>query len=130
MNLTKADILKPHAPEIFPLDIPEWGGTVHVRVPSLRVIEDYEAWQRKLREAGNQHVGLRARVAIMVCCDESGAPLFTSADESALCSDERGFKALDRIVDFISPHLGWVASAIEADAKNSQATTGDDSTTD
>lgn len=128
--LTRETFLAPKAPEVFRVDLPSKDGYVFVRLPTPRQFEDFETHSRKLKEAGNGGVGLRARVAILCCCNEDGTPLFTTADEGPLSVDPSGLPALDAIFAFVAPKLGWVDSAVEDRAKNSPTTTGGDSTTD
>ena len=66
----------------------------------------------------------------MVCATEDGARLFDASCEAALSDDPEGVPALKRIYEFVAPLLGWGEDANEERAKNSQTTTGDDSTTD
>lgn len=122
MPLTRDQILAPRTPVIETLDIPEWGGAVSVRVPTPRQLEDYEENNRKRRAAGNLYNGLRARIAILACCDETGAPIFTSADEAALMTGEGNIGALTKIAEWLSPRVGWSEEDIEDRAKNSQQT--------
>lgn len=127
--LTREAILSPRAVNVERVKIPS-GGTVCVRVPSPRAFEDFEARQRKLREAGNGNVGFRARVAILCCCTEDGGPLFTGSDEGPLSDHPDALPLLDAVYAHVAPLLGWSEKAIEDRAKNSQQTPGDASTID
>ena len=128
MGLSKDDILKPRKPLIHSVDIPEWGGTVHYCAPTLRELEKFETRQAKQREAGNGVTGFRARVAILVCCDEDGKKLFSDSDEAGLC--DQPSVALIALYDAVAPLLGWSEKAAEDNAKNSQPITGGASDTD
>lgn len=127
MILNRETILAPRKPVIESLEIPEWGGTVYVRVPTPRQLEEFESKSAKLKAAGNLYTGLRARIAILACCDENGAPIFTAADEAALMTGDGNLGPLSKINDWLAPRVGWAADEIEERAKNSQATDGDDS---
>ena len=123
--LTRDQILAPRKPIIESIAIPEWGGDVLVRVPTPSQIEAFESKTNFLRAAGNTLVGLRARIAILACCDEDGAPIFTAADEAALMKGEGNLGPLQKISDWLSPRVGWSADEVEKRAKNSQPTEGD-----
>jgi len=78
MALTAADILGAKDRKIVPVDVPEWGGTVHVRSLSTEEAFALEKVMRPFEE----------RTDIMACqlaafmCDEAGAPLFGSYQEA------------------------------------------------
>jgi hypothetical protein len=78
------------ASTLLPVEIPEWGCTVHVRVMSGKEREKFES---VLEKSGGGNV--RATLAAFTVCDEDGRPCFTEADVEAL--NERSSKALDRI---------------------------------
>lgn len=125
----KDEILKAHtAPRnLVPLVVPEWGGmTVYLCEPTAGRADQLTAYQRKAVQVNVASAvqGFRARVAIMVLCDENGKPLFSAADEQALQNGSSA--ALDRIFNAAKPWLGGEED-VEEEAKNSQATGEDDS---
>lgn len=130
MALTRDQILQKRKPVIHTVQIDEWGGDVCIVLPTPRELEKFAAHQAKRREAGNGSDGFLARVAILVCANEDGSRMFDNSCEEALSTDPVGVIALNKINDFVSPLLGWSEVANEDRAKNSQTTTGGDSTTD
>lgn len=128
MALSKTEFLQKRKPRIESVNIPELGGDVFVRVPSSAQLNEFESRQSKLRTIGKSGVNFDARVAIMVCCDESGEPLFLAPDEEALSHVDA--LALKKILDKVSPWFGWTEASVEEAAKNSQPTQGECSSTD
>lgn len=62
-----------------PLEVPEWGVTIFVRVMSGSERDRFEAAHLKAPEKD-----FRARLAVACVCDEAGAPVFTADDVPAL----------------------------------------------
>jgi hypothetical protein len=73
--------------ETIAVNVPEWGGTVNIRLLSETEIETF----------GTDTKHARSRFAAMACCDGDGKRLFTDADVSALSAAPGGFTVLDRI---------------------------------
>lgn len=114
--LNKDAILAVQDAKIEPLDIPEWGGTVHVRALTGT---DRDAWEAE-NTAGKGKVNLvnvRARLAVRVVCDEQGNLLFTPADAAAL--GKKSSKALDRIFEKANQLSALRDKDVEEAAKNS-----------
>ncbi len=103
MALTREQILAIDDSEREEVIIPEWGGSVWVRVLSSNE-KDY--WEKSM-QAGDEatpderlskrYDHLRARTAVLSCCDAQGAPLFVLSDEEWL--GRKSAKALDKIWD-------------------------------
>ncbi|HEY3679036.1 MAG TPA: hypothetical protein VGL45_09970 [Bradyrhizobium sp.] len=74
MGLTAADILGAKDRKIVAVDVPEWGGTVHVR--SLSTAEAF-ALEQVMRPFEERSDIMACQLAAFVC-DESGAPLFAT----------------------------------------------------
>lgn len=126
--LSKADILQPRDAEIYPVEVPEWGGTAYIRVPSSAVLDRFQNRQAQLRDQGIPLNNFHARIGVLVLCDEQGNLLFTDADESDL--SHQSAKALKRVFDAAKGFLGLTDDVVEEEAKNLQPTSGGDSTTD
>ncbi len=86
-----------------PLAVPEWGVTVWVRTMRGDERDAFEEASRKVTGSGKgvkvtpQMANYRARLAALVCCDESGARLFRDEDAAALGG--KSAAALDRVAD-------------------------------
>jgi len=126
--LNREDFIKPRPPKLIPVNVPDLGGAVYIRVPTAAEFEKHQQRQSKQHAAGLGGIGLRARIAILVCADEKGDWLFTPADEAALSA--LPLTALDAIFAAASPILGFSEKAKDDAEKNLPATTGDDSTSD
>lgn len=82
-KLSRDDILKAKTIKIDEFEIPEWGGIVYIRSMSGTERDEYETGiARDARE--KKRTNARARLAAIVCCDESGNRLFTEEDIEAL----------------------------------------------
>lgn len=78
--------------------VPEWGGDVCVRM--MRGFER-DAFETALMADDKKNTqNIRARLAVLTVCDETGQRLFTDADATAL--GEKSAAALQRIFDAAS----------------------------
>jgi hypothetical protein len=96
--LTKDSILAADDSRVEALDVPEWGGRVHLRVMSGtdrdRMERNFLA--QKEGGAGEAPGNIRAMIACLTLCDAEGALLFDSnGDIEAL--GRKSAAALDRV---------------------------------
>ena len=75
-----------------PVNVPEWGGSVHVRMLTARQRDAFELWV-----SGDTKENIRARLAVLCVCDADGKLLFSDDDADAL--GEKSGSAMDRIFD-------------------------------
>lgn len=108
-----------------PIDIPEWGSPpLFVKVWDGATRDAYDVWGRG-RSKANGFAGVRAHVARISLVDESGADVFTDADEPEL--QKKNGAVLNRIFD-AAFRLNLVGEAALEDAKkNSKSDQSDDS---
>ncbi len=129
MALTREQILAANDDEREEVTVPEWGGSVFVKVlsgaerdaweGSMQADEDASPDEKLERRFGN----LRARSAVLSCCDAQGAPLFVLADAEWL--GRKSSKALDKIWDTFVRINAIRKEEVEALAKNSVPTPPD-----
>jgi len=77
MTLTKAEILNADDLPLETVEVPEWGGSVCVRVITGAERDRFEA------DCTNKAVGMeniRARLASLCVCDEAGKRLFSNGE--------------------------------------------------
>lgn len=93
-HLTRDQILAVNdlKPFVEAVDVPEWGGTVYVRVMTGG---ERDAFEGKFTR--DKHNNLRAFLAVCTVCDANGVSLFKSEDVAAL--GEKSSAALDRVFD-------------------------------
>lgn len=129
--LTKDDILAQEDLKVEPLDVPEWGGSVYLRVMRGSERDAFEASIRDRKGNPNQRVleNIRARFAAIVLCDESGKRLFVTEAEYALLG-RKSAAALDRVWDAGRKLNGMEAVDIEDAEKNSEATESEETGSD
>jgi hypothetical protein len=99
MSLSKDAILAADDAKVTPVEVPEWGGSVNVRVMSgvqLDAFQNCVAGARDKSGAINGR-GLRAALVALAACDDAGAALFTEADIPAL--EVKSGVALQRVFD-------------------------------
>lgn len=89
--LDRAAILRPRPFQLEAVEIPEWGGTVHVRQMSSA---DRDAFEADCVD-GAKLANFRARLAIRTVCDANGTLLFCESDAKAL--GEQPAAALQRV---------------------------------
>jgi len=96
--LTREQILGRNDRRIELLDIPEWDGSVYIRVVGADERDAFEMRGVDPKTGDRRRIpNFRARYAAMVVCDEDGNPLFTESDIEAL--GKKNAAALDRILD-------------------------------
>jgi len=86
--------------EVRRVEVPEWGGTVCVRMLSAGEWDEFENSLVIIEDGEKRKTNLanyRARFAVLIISDEHGHPLFTAADIMALTKKSRA--ALDRVLE-------------------------------
>lgn len=111
MSLNRAAILAVSDLQTEIVDVPEWGGSVHVRTMSGSERDRFEA-----EHAKDPSKDFRARLAATTVCDESGNALFEAADVPSL--GRKSCAALDRITEVAIRLNGFSKADQEALAKN------------
>ncbi len=111
---------------IQPLEVPEWGGTVYLRVMTGEERDEYENGMvnpatGKLTKRDN----FRARLAVIVLCNEDGERLFTPGDVGKIC--KKGGKALDRIFAAGTKLNGMTEDDVKEIKGNSESGQSEDS---
>jgi hypothetical protein len=84
MSLTREQILSAQDANLQEVQVPEWGGSVFIRVMSGKERDNWEAETMQAAEA-KKFENMRAKLLSRVLCDEKGDRLFqTSEDVTAL----------------------------------------------
>lgn len=129
MSLTRDQILAARDWKIEAVEVPEWGGTVHVRSMSGRDRREWEAIvtdalvaARAEGDASETGVGRRMVVQnidldmLRRClCDEEGVLLFTADDVEAL--RERNLEVVERLIE-VAARLSGVSQSGGSDVLN------------
>jgi hypothetical protein len=118
MPLTKEQILSAKDCQTETVDVPEWGGSVLVRVMTGTQRDRFEAALLKDRSDN-----IRARLAACTICDDAGHLLFSEADILSL-GDKNG-SALTRVWEVAVRLNGIGNDDVEALAGNSKAIPSD-----
>lgn len=111
--LTKEQIQQADDRPTMEVEVPEWGGTVRLRVwsgPERERVEDLVDNKQSRKQCG------RAIVAALSIVDENGRRLFDEGDIQRLA--EKSGKALDRVFDAACKFNALGNSEIEELAKN------------
>lgn len=112
MSLTRDSILAADDLKREEVAVPEWGGSVFVRVMTGTERERFEGAYDGLK---SKHQ-VRSLVAVLTVCDEAGKPLFTEADVEAVGA--KSGAALDRVFE-VATRLAKVTKAdVDALEKN------------
>lgn len=123
MGLKREEILKQTCLPLHVVKVPEWGGDVYVRVMTGKERDAFEYMQanerRSAKEAGEDYSpeNIRARIAAMLVCNETGERLFTEEDIPALGALHCG--ALDRVWDEAMRVNHMLGDEVENKLKNS-----------
>lgn len=82
MSLTREQILASNDTKLMERDVPEWGGSVFIRIMSVGERDAYEnEWSL------SKHKGMpdfRTKFLVKCLCDKDGNRLFTEADIAVL----------------------------------------------
>lgn len=97
MELTKEQMLGAQDLTVKEVRVPEWNGTVFVRMMDGDQRDKFEADQ-----IANPHTNVRARLVALTVCDKDGNLLFTEADVPAI--SKKAGAALDRIFAAAAKH--------------------------
>ena len=110
--LSKDQILNANDVKLEEVNIPEWNGSVYVRVMSAGERDSFEIQATK----PNGKQNLRARLAVLTVCDKDGNRIFEESDIPALA--KKSASALDAIFR-VAIHLNAMTDAdIEELEKN------------
>lgn len=126
--LTKEAILKADDMKWEDVPVPEWGGTIRVRVLTGRERDlfDDSMVELKGKVRTMKLENIRARLVALSAIDEKGDRLFS--DEDVLALGEKSALALDRVFDVCQRISGLREVDIQAMVKNSNATPSEGST--
>lgn len=101
-GLTASQILAANDTKIEAVDVPEWGGTVYVRVLRGTDRDRFEEWVNKEKDKS-----VRCRFLVSALCDDKGSLLFTPGQVEAL--NEKSGDVLSRVferawdINYLSP---------------------------
>ena len=120
MPVTKDSILA-HRAAVTPVEVPEWGGTVYVRVMSGTERDAYEDETFKLNGKAVELNRKNARARLLVRCivDEGGARLFGEADADALGAQPAD--VVDRVYAVAQRVNGFTAADVDELEKKSDS---------
>ena len=96
--LTKEEILKADDIVIEVVEVPEWGGSVHVKTMSGTERDSFESEIVDIRngvQAKTDTKNIRAKICARSICDEDGKLLFTEKEAVAL--GKKSVSALQRV---------------------------------
>lgn len=97
MSLTREQILGAQDANAQEVEVPEWGGSVSIRVMSGTERDSWEADVMKASEA-KSFENMRAKLLARVICDDKGDRLFPSADDVVALGNKSGV-ALQRLFE-------------------------------
>lgn len=126
--LSKDDILSVEDMPKESVDVPEWGGMVYVRSMSA---SERDAFEQSVSLGSNGSIArnlnnIRARLAVLCLCDESGARMFEDSEAETL--GRKSAAALDRIFEVARRLNALTDSDVEELRKNLPAVQSVDST--
>lgn len=109
--MNREQILQKRPPKVKPVEVPEWGGTIHIRVMTGAELDGYDqaAYQ-------NDYRMIRAELLVRCLCDEQGNRILSDQDVAELAQQD-GY-ILDRLFDEAREHNGMTSRAKESIAKN------------
>lgn len=119
MTLTREQILKADDLPRQEVEVPEWGGAVHVRTLTGAERDEFEGEslqkRGRLREVNLEN--LRARLCALCIVDADGLRLFNEMDVDKLGG--KSAKALDRVFAVAQRMNGFTREDVEELVKNS-----------
>lgn len=112
-DLTADQIFAANDMSLVPVEVPEWNGTVYVRVMS---VGEMEAYQREFAEKREKMENWRSKLLVRCLCDKDGKPLFTAEQVEKLGA--KSVKVMSRLFDTAMKHNAVTNEDVEALAKN------------
>jgi len=106
------------------VEVPEWGGSVYVRMMTAAERDRFEAAVIAAKDASVK-TDVRSMLAQFTVCDEAKRPLFTLEDMERL--GQKSYAAMDRIWD-AATRLNRMGPKDEADLGKASASAAPDST--
>lgn len=127
MILDRDTILSKTALKREVVDVPEWGGTIHVRELTAGERTRYEVGMSDMVQGEQtdpikkvqRFIDMRARIASMACVNEDGSRMFKDDDITAL--NQLSGNVLDRISSVVLRLSGYTLAEQEKLKKNSMA---------
>jgi hypothetical protein len=121
MLLGREDILHSKDLKFEEVDVPEWGGTVRVRVMtgSERDAFEQSIISQNTKDSNKNMVNLRAKLVARTVCDDNNKRIFTDSDISLL--GEKSAGALDRVFEVAQRLNRLGAKDVDNLAKNSES---------
>jgi len=114
MALSKDQILAADDMGLFEVEVPEWGGTVFVRVMSVGERDSYENEWIVNKNKGVEN--FRSKFLQRVLCDEKGELLFTASEIDLLA--KKSARVITRIWEAAMRHNALSDGDVEELAKN------------
>lgn len=114
MPLTKEQILAADDLGLLEVDVPEWKGSVFIRVMSVGERDAYENDWIRNKDKGVDN--FRAKFLQRVLCDDKGALLFSAGEMDALA--KKSAKVMGRLWQKAMEHNAITDSDVEELAKN------------
>ena len=118
-TLSKAEIFNSARRKPEPVDVPEWGGVVHVRPLTAGERDQFESSNVRVGPDGKPSVDMtnyRARLVCLAACDEKGKRLFVDYDANEIGRQDAA--AVDRVFEAAQRLNGMGAKASEEIRKN------------
>ena len=106
MALSRDQILGADDLGLVEVEVPEWGGSV-----KLRVMRGVERDAFEVRMVSEDRVNVRARLAALSIVDDAGARLFEDGDIEAL--GQKNAKALNRVFERAMALNGFTEADVE-----------------
>jgi len=114
MALTAEQILAADDAGLLEVAVPEWSGSVYIRVMSVGERDSYERMWIGKRETGVDN--FRTEYLARVLCDENGKLLFTKAQTESLAS--KSGAVMGRLFDAAMKHNHMQEDAVEQSGKS------------
>lgn len=114
MALTAEQILTADDAGLLEVNVPEWGGSVYIRVMSVGERDSYERMWIGKRETGVDN--FRTEYLARVLCDEKGKLLFSHEKIAALSS--KSGAVMGRLFDAAMKHNYMQEDAVEHSGKS------------
>lgn len=114
MSLTKAQILAVNDFGLLEVPVPEWGGSVFIRVIS---VGDRDSYELEYSQTGGNIPDFRTKFLAKCLADDKGQRLFTDAEIEML--RERNSRVMHRLFREALKHNDLDESKVQEAAKNS-----------
>lgn len=118
--LSKQQILDAKDIKVEEVEVPEWGGSVYIKVMNATQRDEFETFVYKRQDQGDLR-GMRVLLCKLCICDAEGKQMFESTDDVKALTDKSGsalmvvFQAAQKLNALRKEDIGGIEENLKPD---------------